>query len=55
MDEIITVLKEDLALQKKKLEDLRAWGGDAILIEAQNAVVSELEKKIETMQGATGN
>lgn len=55
MDEIITVLKEDLALQKKKLDDLKAWGGDAILIEAQNAVVSELEKRIETMQGVTGN
>ena len=55
MDEIITVLKEDLALQKKKMDDLKAWGGDAVLIEAQNAVVSELEKRIETMQEVTGN
>lgn len=54
MDEIITVLKEDLALQKKKLDDLKTWGSDAILIEAQNAVISELEKKIEAMQGLTG-
>lgn len=53
MDEIITILKEDLTLQKKKLDDLTAWGDDTILIEAQNAIISELEKKIEVMQGVT--
>lgn len=54
MDEIITVLKQDLALQKKKLDDLKAWKESVILIEAQNAVISELEKKMETMREPTG-
>lgn len=52
MGEITKVLKEDLAVQKKKLADLEAWKSDAILIEMQKSIVSELEKKTETMQNA---
>jgi hypothetical protein len=46
----IEILKRDLALQKKKLEDLKAWGSVSILIESQTALVDKLEKQLETIQ-----
>ncbi|MCI1930982.1 MAG: hypothetical protein LKJ13_04735 [Clostridia bacterium] len=46
----IEILKRDLALQKKKLEDLKTWGSVSILIESQTALVDKLEKQLETIQ-----
>lgn len=38
-------IKEDLELQKKKLEDLKSWGSLQILIDAQTELVAALEKQ----------
>lgn len=51
MDEIIKVLSDDLAYQRKKLHDLIAWGSLEALINEQNTTIGILEKKIEAMQG----
>ncbi|MGE4485477.1 MAG: hypothetical protein AB7C97_10255 [Oscillospiraceae bacterium] len=40
-------LMYDLARQKKRLEDMRAWKSSEALVRAQTAAVESLEKQIE--------
>jgi hypothetical protein len=46
MKQKIDFLKGDLAVQKRKLEDLKNWGSLQILIDAQTRLVTELEKQV---------
>lgn len=46
----IEVFMGDLALQKKKLDDMRAWKSSDVLVRAQTAAVERLEKRIEEIR-----
>ena len=43
-------VREDLTLQKKKLEDMRDWGSAEILTQAQAAAVVRLEELLGELE-----
>lgn len=44
------ILREDLAIQKKKLIDLQAVSSPSVLIENQTALIAEIEKQLGEVQ-----
>ncbi len=46
----IEALMDDLALQKKRLEDMRAWESSDVLVRAQITTIEILEKRIEEIK-----
>lgn len=46
----LEMFMDDLALQRKKLDDMREWKSVDVLMRAQTAAVERLEKRIEEIR-----
>lgn len=46
------LLQDDMLLQKKKLEDLKAWGSLPELIEMQVNIIADTEKRLAAAQAS---